>query len=275
MISGSLVLYKNNLAQYSQVIRSFLKGCDGILIVVDNSPLPLYNDIFTHKRIRYIFSETNLGFGSAHNKAFAEINGLSTFHIILNPDIFFSEEVIPHLVTVMQNEPKVGVIMPRINYPDGSLQRLCKLMPTPIDLILRRFIPIKSIQRRLNHRYELHDLPQDKLLDVPSLSGCFLMVRSQLFAEIGGFDERYFMYLEDVDLVRRIGDLARVVYDPRTSVTHEYARGSYRNMKLLAYHIESALRYFTKWGWCFDSQRNERNSKVISSLDRLKNKFNP
>ena len=80
----------------------------------------------------------------------------------------------------MQKNSDIGALMPRVNYPDGSLQRVCKLLPTPIDLIFRRFIPIKSIRNRINNRYELHDLPQDKLVDVPTISGCFMILRSEL-----------------------------------------------------------------------------------------------
>ena len=159
--------------------------------------------------------------------------------------------------------------MPRINYPDGTLQRLCKLLPTPVDLILRRFVPVRSVQNAINNRYEMHDLPQDCLVDVPTISGCFLIVRTELIRRLGGFDERFFMYLEDVDLVRRIGDIARVVYEPKVSVTHAYAKGSYRNKKLLAYHIASAVRYFGKWGWFWDPVRAERNRRTLNKIKTL------
>ena len=96
-----------------------------------------------------------------------------------------------------------------------------------------------------------------------------MILRSELLRALGGFDEQYFMYLEDVDLVRRIGSVARVVYDPRVSVTHEYAKGSYRNKKLLGYHMISAFLYFTKWGWCCDSYRRNKNLAVISYLQKL------
>lgn len=237
-----------------------------MLHVLDNSPAPLVNPIFIHPRVHYVFNNANLGFGAAHNRAIAIEGKVSDFHLILNPDISFGPDVIPHLVSVMQPNPEVGALMPRINYPDGALQRLCKLLPTPVDLIFRRFIPIKSVQAAINRRYELHNLPQDKLVDVPTISGCFLMVRTELLLRLGGFDERYFMYLEDVDLVRRIGDVARVVYDPRVSVIHAYAKGSYRNKKLLGYHIQSAIKYFNKWGWFFDSDRRGRNTAILSSL---------
>lgn len=269
-ISGSLVLFHNDSALYGQAIQSFLNGCDGVLYVVDNSSIPLEHDLFRHPRVRYLYPGRNLGFGAAHNLAIAEISPVSSCHLFLNPDISFGPEVLTHLINVMRDSLGIGVLMPRINYPDGSLQRLCKLLPTPVDLILRRFIPLKSVQSGINRRYELHDLPQDRLIDVPTISGCFMIVRTELLRNLGGFDERYFMYLEDVDLVRRIGDEARVVYDPCVCVTHAYAKGSYRNKKLLAYHMASAVRYFTKWGWWFDSVRRKRNSAVLSYIQQLK-----
>ncbi|MFA5370969.1 MAG: glycosyltransferase family 2 protein [Sideroxydans sp.] len=263
-VSASLVLYNSNPNDFAPVVDSFLKGvADGILVISDNSETPITHTLFGHPRVRYIFNNANLGFGAAHNRAIVAVASESDFHLILNPDVQFGQEVLPHLVRVMQNDPEIGVIMPRIDYPDGTLQRLCKLLPTPADLILRRFIPLQSVQYRINRRYELHELPQDRLVEVPSISGCFLLVRSELLRSLSGFDERYFMYLEDVDLVRRIGDIAKVVYEPRVSVTHAYAKGSYRNKKLLAYHMASAVRYFTKWGWWFDSVRRKRNAAVL------------
>ncbi len=270
-ISASLVLYNCPFAVIAPAINSFLSGIsDGILVICDNSETPSTDNLCLHPRIRYIFNNKNLGFGAAHNRAIAAVASESDFHLILNPDIQFGPEVLPHLVDVMQSTPKIGVLMPRVNYPDGSLQHLCKLLPTPVDLILRRFLPSESIRDTINRRYELHDLPQDRLIDTPTVSGCFLLVRTNIFLMLGGFDTRYFMYLEDVDLVRRIGGLARVVYDPRVSITHAYTKGSYRNKKLLGYHVASAFRYFTKWGWWFDSDRKARNTSMITELEKVR-----
>jgi len=66
---------------------------------------------------------------------------------------------------------------------------------------------------------------------------------------LGGFDERYFMYMEDVDLVRRCASLGKVKYLPKMTVVHEFSKGSYHNPKLLRYHVCSAIMYFNKWGW--------------------------
>jgi hypothetical protein len=237
-----------------------------VLVISDNSDRPLIDDFLDHPRIKYIYNNSNLGFGSAHNRAIFSLDEVSDFHLILNPDVHFDLNVIGYLVEVLKSNPSVGALMPKIIYPDGSLQRLCKLLPNPVDLLLRRFIPIYALQHWINKRYELHDLSQKGLVEVPVISGCFLLIRTDLFQKIGGFDERFFMYMEDVDLVRRIGDVAIVAYDPGVCVTHVYTKGSYRNKKLLIYHIRSAILYFSKWGWFWDPIRAVRNKKVLQAI---------
>ena len=127
-------------------------------------------------------------------------------------------------------------------------------------------MPIASIRRRIDHRYEMYDLSQEVPSEVPSLSGCFLLAKSSALHAVGGFDERFFMYMEDVDLVRRLASIGKVVYFPNVSVIHEYGKGSYRNPKLLRYHLNSAVKYFNKWGWVFDRQRSKQNAAMLSRL---------
>lgn len=268
IVSASLVLFHNDPDLYGRAMSSFLDGCEGILYVMDNSAMPLNNELFSHPRVRYAFFGSNLGFGAAHNRALQAVPPESEFHLMLNPDVRFGPDVLPALVQMMGTDQAICAAMPRIAYPDGSLQRLCKLLPTPLDLIIRRFIPFEGVRRKINERYELHTLPQDSVVEVPTLSGCFMLVRTGLLKALGGFDERYFMYMEDVDLVRRIGDHGKVVYVPGVCVIHEYAKGSYSNKRLLGYHLSSALKYFNKWGWWFDRVRTERNQKI---LRRIKN----
>ena len=265
-LSASLVLFHNDPILYGAAIQSFLDGCDGVLYIIDNSEEPLVHGLFLHPRVRYVHAGKNLGFGKAHNLALALVAGTSDFHLLLNPDISFECNVLPAMVRHLEVAPDIGALMPRIEYPDGSLQRLCKLLPSPVDLIFRRFIPSDSIKARINRRYELHALPQDRPSCVPTLSGCFLLIRTQLLRRIGGFDERYFMYMEDVDLVRRVGSIAQTVYLPTVKVVHAYAKGSYRSKKLLKYHLQSAVQYFSKWGWLADRDRRVRNKAVLSQL---------
>lgn len=265
-LSASLVLYNNDPAEFGVAIANYLDGSDGTLIVIDNSPDPLTHPLFADDRVDYVFAGDNLGFGRGHNRALERIGGQSDAHLLLNPDVAFKADVLPALLRFLNAHPDVGAVMPSIRYRDGSLQRLCKLLPTPIDLLLRRFVPIAALRRRINQRYELHDLSQSVPAAIPSLSGCFLLVRTEALVAIGGFDERFFMYMEDVDLVRRIGDHWATMYEPGVSVTHGYAKASYSDPRLRAAHIRSALMYFAKWGFVVDSTRRRRNRATLKAL---------
>lgn len=271
MLTASLVLYENDPAEYGKAVASFLASSpEGELWLSDNSSEPIEDPLFEDPRVHYIFNGGNLGFGAGHNRALRELPAKSALHLFLNPDVRFDPLVLPALQAVMARDSEIGAVMPRISYPDGSLQRLVKLLPSPIDLIFRRFLPIATVRDRLNRRYELHDLPQDREMEVPTLSGCFLLTRIEALRRIGGFDERYFMYMEDFDLVRRIGDFSKIVYAPQVEVTHGYARGSYVNPELLGFHTKSALEYFAKWGWVFDRDRSRRNAATMARIKHVR-----
>lgn len=267
-LTASLVLFHNDPNQYGVAIQSYLDGSEGELFVVDNSKSPQHHELFAHPRVRYWFAGQNLGFGAAHNRALANVGAQSDVHLFLNPDISFGSDVLPMLLRRLVEDKGIGALMPQIVYPNGDLQRLCKSLPTPLDLIFRRFIPINALRNQINQRYELHQLRHDRLSEVPSLSGCFLLARTEILKRIGGFDERFFMYLEDVDLVRRIGAFGSTMYDPSVLVSHDYAKGSYRNKRMLIYHLRSAVQYFNKWGWFFDAERRRRNNRILKLLQQ-------
>jgi GT2 family glycosyltransferase len=188
----------------------------------------------------------------------------SEYHLVLNPDVHFAQDIPAAIYRFMNENLDIGLLMPRIRYPDGSDQRLCKQIPAPIDLISRRFGGAigRSIFAKRLRRYELCYLDMRITREIPCLSGCFMFIRSATLREVGFFDERYFMYMEDVDLCRRIGARHKTVFYPEVAVTHGYAKGSYRDPKLLRYHLQSAFRYFCKWGWVYDSERSRLNEKT-------------
>lgn len=267
MITASIVTFHTSHTDLNRLLDCVIKSTIEILFIVDNSSNDeLRNFVGDNIRIRYIHS-LNVGYGKGHNVAIKRAIELgANYHVVLNPDIYWNDKVIESLCKFMDSQPDVGLVMPKILYPSGELQYLCKLLPTPMDLIGRRFIPIKSFQNHHDYYYELRWANYNRVMEIPSLSGCFMFMRCSILKSVGGFDERYFMYAEDLDLCRRIGEVSKTMFYPMVSVVHEYEKGSYKNKKLLKYHIISVIRYFNKWGWLFDSKRKNKNNSCIKSI---------
>ena len=273
-VNVCIVAYDNPLVMLKAAVRSVLQESTYInkLYFIDNSStdrLRKHFEVSTH----YRFSNVNLGFGKGNNIAMRHsIDDGIDYHLLVNPDVYFDEGVISSLVDFMDQNQDVGVVMPKIIYPDGSMQHLCKLLPTPFDLIGRRFFswgPFEKYVNKRNDVFELRGMCYEKQVDVPVLSGSFMMIRTSVLKEVGLFDERYFMYLEDFDLCRRIGEVSRTTYHPEVSVVHEYKKGSYFNRRLFKHHIVSALKYFNKWGWFCDKKRAVRNKQCLEDLKAL------
>lgn len=260
-VSISVVTYNNTYSQLYDLFTSIYNSTiHSSSFVIDNSSNSEIEAITKHFGFTYIDPGMNLGFGKAHNLGLElAIEAQSKHHIIINPDITFPEDTIDKLVSVLEQDKSIGILMPRVCYPNGDFQFLCKKLPSPFNLIIRRFIPFKALKDRLNIKYELQELDYSIQQEVPTISGCFLISPTSVLREMSGFDERFFMYLEDVDLTRRVGMKYKVVYSPEATVYHEYAKDSYKNYKLLKYHISSAIKYFNKWGWFFDKNRINKN----------------
>lgn len=148
------------------------------------------------------------------------------------------------------------------------MQFLCKKLPTPFDLFFRRFpIPLLSnFIEKNNFNYELRFTNYDQELNVPNLSGCFMLLRIAAIKKIGMFDTRFFMYAEDIDLSRRIHSEFKTLYFPEAIIFHEHAKSSYTSFKMLFIHLVSVIKYFNKWGWFFDRERKLINRKLMRSF---------
>ena len=217
----------------------------------------------------YLEASGNVGFGAGHNLGLRGLGAFpAAFHLLVNPDIEFGADALPALVAAMSERPGAAMMMPRVVYPDGGFQALCKLLPTPLDFALRRFAP-EWVQRRFQgrlDRYEMTGVERVECDRVPFLSGCFLFTRRALLEQVGGFDERYFLYMEDVDLCRRMARLGELVYWPGATVVHGCFRGAYRSRKLMLVFLRSAFRYFNRWGWVFDRERARANQAAMGCL---------
>ena len=264
-LSASIVVYKNDPGEIVCAVKSILSAPMRVICtVVDNSPTPDLRQCVTESGARYIFAGRNLGFGSGHNLVLRTDCEVAEYHLVLNPDVHFAAEILNTLYHFMDDNQDIGLVMPQIRYPDGTDQPLCKQFPSPLTLITRRFLGGigRSMFAKQLSRYELRHLDFGITREIPCLSGCFMFIRSATLREVDFFDERYFMYMEDVDLCRKIGARYKTVYYPKVAVTHGYAKGSYRDPKLLKYHLQSAFRYFCKWGWIHDPERSRLNKNT-------------
>lgn len=216
----------------------------------------------TNDKLRYLFNGANLGYGRAHNIALRESAYYQTdLHLVMNSDIRVKAEDIDAMHDWMMANPQVGQLMPRVINPDGTQQYLAKRLPSPMDVFGRRFLPAKLTERR-NRLYELHDLDLTRPQNAPYLSGCFMLLRTEAAVEAGLFDERYFMYPEDIDLTRTIHRNWLTLYYPAWTILHAHARESYKDIRMLWIHIWNLCRYFNKWGWFFDSERDLYNQQI-------------
>jgi len=264
-ISASLVTYNNS----KEEIKPLLESLKVKTIVVDNSRQDTLREVCASiENVTYIFSNANLGFGTAHNngiKYLKEQGELGEFHLIVSPDITFDDSAIDTLTQYLHDNPDVGLVSPKLLDPDGSLQPQCRILPTPIDLMARRALPGKFAEQ-FNARHEMHASGYDKIFTVPFIQASCWLIRSEIFDTAGYFDERFFLYMEDIDFCRRVNEVSRVVFYPEVSVTHPWNKGSRSNWKMLKLHVRSMVKYYNKWGWFFDKKRRALNKKVLSQF---------
>lgn len=218
MITASIVAYHTPTDELTHLLDCIVSSNIDILYLIDNSSNDSLRELGnTSSKIVYIYSD-NLGFGHGHNIAIRKaIEKKAQYHIVINPDIYWEGPVIESLAAYMNNNLACGLVMPKILYPDGGIQYLCKLLPTPMNLLGRRFLPFKSWVSKMDERYEMRFANYDEEMEVPSLSGCFMFLRVDVLKKVGMFDERYFMYAEDLDFCRRIGEVSKTMYYPAVS----------------------------------------------------------
>lgn len=268
MITASVVLYNTPYRVFWELLQSYRPDADRKLYIIDNSNTETaYCKEIENETIQYCFNGKNLGYGAAHNigirQAFAEH---SEYHLVLNPDIKFDSSIIDVLKNYADRHKDVVYMLPKVLYPDGKIQYLCKLLPTPFDLIGRRFLP-KKITQRQNDRYILKLSGYDKIINPPCLSGCFMFLRTSVLKEKRlEFDERFFMYCEDFDLMRRLHAVGKTIYYPKVQIVHSHEQGSYKNWKMFFIHMKSACIYFNKYGWFIDKERRDMNRRILEEL---------
>lgn len=263
MFTSSIVTYGNDPHEVDKVISS-VTSLKGQIFIVDNY-LTSTKKFVENRRfgVEYIHNPSNPGFGAAHNIAIKKAIELGAkYHFIINPDIEMVEDVFTPMVEYMENNPDVGMMMPKILNEDGSFQYLPKLLPSPLWIFRRKLKRLDPWAKQFVRMYELRNMQSDQIYNVPILSGCFTLLRLDAIKEVGMYDEDFFMYFEDFDLSRRMHAKYKTIYFPQVSVIHGYEGGANKSWRLFKIFIKSMITYFNKWGWFFDKERKRLNEET-------------
>lgn len=198
-----------------------------------------------YKDIEYLDPGANLGFGKGHNMILQNFD--SDYHAIVNPDILFCEDAFSSIIQWMDSNENVGMIIPNIIDENGVRQDVYREELTILDMFIRMFC--KGLFKKREAKHTLQNKDYSKSFEVPFGQGSFLVIKSSLFKSLGGFDEGFFMYIEDADLCKRVNQVSKLMYYPGATVIHKWERGSHKNKTLFKYHVNSMRYYFKKWGY--------------------------
>ena len=185
MITVSIVTYKTDLVELTKCLSSLLSPLISKVYIIDNSSQKYIADFCKeYVNVEYICSR-NVGYGAGHNQALRKVlMSKSKYHLILNSDVYFEPSVLEQLADYMDSNEDVAQVQPNIVYPDGRMQYTCRLLPTPVDLIFRRFLPKKIIEKR-NNRYILKFKDHTQAMNIPHHQGSFMFFRIECFNKTG------------------------------------------------------------------------------------------
>ena len=246
-ITASIVVYKENLKVLENAIDSFLASpLSKKLYIIDNSPSNEFKNKIQNDSVEYIYSNKNVGFGKGHNSILHKLTSENKYHLILNPDVRFHPEILEKLVLKMESNESFSMIAPRVLNSNNELLHTARRYPSLFELIFR----FLGIFKKFTIRGEYKNQNHKKSFSPDFVQGSFMLFKTEDLLRLKGFDERYFMYMEDVDICRKI-DLSgkRKLYFPATEIIHTHRKGSSKEFRLFFIHISSIIKYFIKWGF--------------------------
>lgn len=269
-LTVSVVTYNSPLKLLQRTLTSLRKAAERALeagavssvgvSLVDNGSEAAYRrrleklvadqDALANYRLAHVQLEENRGFGAGHNTALAQSRG--EYHLVLNPDVEIAADALAVGLTRLHNGSELTLLSPRCTGGNGEQEYLCKRYPSLLVLALRAFAP--SLGRRMfpaqMEAYEMSDTCGDEdEVEVPLASGCFMLTRGAQLAEVGDFDEAYFLYFEDFDLSLRLSQLGKVLYLPQMRIVHHGGYAASKGLAHLRMFASAGLRFFRQHGW--------------------------
>ena len=253
-IDISVIIVNYNVKEFlSNLLNAIKKAAHNLSIeifVVDNASSD--NSVsYLKKRypeVIFIENDRNIGFGKANNLAIEKARG--TYTLLINPDTLISEDTLLTLREYMNKHPQTGACGCKIVNPDGTFApESRRSIPTPLSA-LWKVLGLTTLfpRNKTFAEYYLTWMDEDKPSRVPVLSGAFMFFRSQILKELGGFDEQFFMYGEDIDLCYRVSKAGyQIDYVPSTSIIHYKGESTKKdNIDYIVLFNRAMLQFFRK-----------------------------
>lgn len=244
-ISGSIVTYNNEktICECVQSVLEYTKDCSFQLYIYDNCSSDRTVELLTKHfpQVRIIKGSKNIGFGQGHNQIIHRVH--SEFHAVINPDIYFKNNVIGKMADYMEKHPQIVQLTPEIRNLDGTVQYLPKIDPDIRYVVLSKLSPFKHYRQI----YTMENIKMEKPTSILSCTGCFSMIRTSVLKQVHGYDRRFFMYFEDADLSRRLRQYGELVYHPGMHVYHAWKRDNTHSLRGACIFLTSMVKYYRKW----------------------------
>lgn len=247
----SLIASLNSAYQLGQIKKSLLylilNGSETSQELTDQLQL---NPTPTWLQIQFVKPEKNLGYGGGHNLVLNKEMGDG--HLVLNPDVILHESAISLSLNHLVENSQTVMITPNARNEYNEKQYLCKQYPSLFVLFLRGFAPrfIKNLFRTLLAKYELRGFTEEaENRSIQIASGCYMFLRTRAYQEAEGFDDRFFLYMEDFDLSLRLAKIGEIVYLPQVKIIHYGGQASRKGWLHIKLFVLSTFKFFNKYKW--------------------------
>ena len=248
-VSVSIVSY-NNAEELPAVLDSLFAATKGVSLsvyVVDNHSADNTCALVAERypQVTLLSLEDNVGFGAAHNRVLPLL--ASDYHAIVNPDITFTDDVLTSLSDYLDSDREAVLATPLILNIDGTLQAVPRALPKRRYMFAGQLERLGGIFVKWRDAYTRRNETFETPTPIDFCTGCFMLWRTDVLKDLGGFDERFFMYMEDADLSRRGARFGKLMLCPQAAVTHVWEKASGKSAKFLKIHLRSMRLYFAKW----------------------------
>jgi N-acetylglucosaminyl-diphospho-decaprenol L-rhamnosyltransferase len=248
----AVVVVNHNAGSFLPACLSSIYAAAGDLaldvVLVDNASVDGSTERVghLHPSLRVVKNRLNRGFAAAANQGIRATT--ASFVFLLNPDAEITGGSLASLVKVAADRPRAGILGPLVRNSDGSIQASARKVPDLLESLGHAFLGPFAPNNRFSRSYTMAEWDRSSEREVEWVSGCAMLVRRDAFEAVMGFDEGYFMYVEDVDICTRLRQAGwSVLFSPELEVVHETGVSARKRSRRLAFeHSRSIYRYFAK-----------------------------